>query len=101
MKLLDQYLQEIEKGITSTGKITVKTDEVGTVTEVRDGVAIISGLDNVGYGEIIEFESGARGLIIDMLPDRVGTIVLGDYLQITSGEQAKATGNTLSIGVST
>ncbi len=100
MKLLDQYLQEIEKGLNTTGKISVKTDEVGTVTQVKDGVAILSGLDNVGYGEIIEFESGARGMIIDMLPDRVGTIVLGDYLQIRSGEMAKATGNTLSIGVS-
>lgn len=98
MKVLDQYIKEIEKELKETKK-GVKTEEVGNVFEVKDGVVILSGLNNVSFGEIIEFESGAKALVIDLMSDSVGAIVLGDYLGIRSGDQAKATGTTLSLPV--
>ncbi len=99
MKLIDQYIKEIEKDITRS-RLKIKTEEVGAVAEVRDGVAVLVGLDNVSYGELIEFESGVQGYVIDMTEDTVGVIVLGDYLQLKAGEQAKALGETLSMPVS-
>ncbi len=99
MKLIDQYLEQIEKDIKNT-KITVKTEEVGFVEEVRDGVALVGGLDKVSYGEVVEFASGSKGYVIDLMNDQVGIIVFGDYLKIASGEQVKALGYTLSIPVS-
>ncbi len=99
MRLIDQYLKEIEASLTKS-RVKVKTEEVGSVVEVRDGIAILEGLDNVSYGEIIEFESGSTGYVIDLIEDRVGVIVFGDYLKIKANEQAKALGITLSVPVS-
>lgn len=98
MKQFDQYLKQIEKELTSDG-LKVETKQVGTVTEVKDGVVTLSGLDNIGYGDLIEFENGERAMVIDLLEDQVGAIVLGDYLGITAGQSAKGTGITLSIPV--
>lgn len=99
MQILDQYISEIEKELTQ-GKIKAKPEEVGTVSQVKDGVVVLQGLDNASYGEIIEFQSGVRAMVIDMLQDSVGAVVLGDYLKISAGETAKATGVTLSVPVS-
>lgn len=99
MKLIDQYLKDIEKDL-QVSKIKIKTEEVGAINEVKDGVAILIGLDNVAYGEIIEFESGTRGYVIDMMEDQIGVMILGNYLKLKAGEQARALGYTLSIPVS-
>lgn len=99
MKSLDTYVQEIEKTIESA-KVVVKTEETGFVKEVKDGIALLEGLDNVAYGEIVEFESGVKGYVIDLTPNDAGVIILGDYLVLQSGEQAKALGYTISIPVS-
>ena len=100
MSVLDQYLTQIEKELNQTGKIKLKTEEVGTVSQARDGVVVLQGLDNVSYGEIIQFDSGAKAMVIDLLPEGVGTVVLGDYLNIQSQEIARATGKILSVPVS-
>ncbi|MDO8497689.1 MAG: F0F1 ATP synthase subunit alpha [bacterium] len=98
MKLLDQYLEEIKKELGSSER-KVKTEEVGVVVEVKDGVTTVNGLDNITYGEIVEFSSGVKGMVIDLVQDSVGIIVLGEYLRIKSGDVVKGTGNTLSIAV--
>lgn len=98
MRVLDEYLKEIEKELRQS-KIEVKMEEVGFVTEVKDGVVVLSGLTKVSYGEIIEFDSGTQAVVIDLLPKSVGTIALGNYLDIKYGERAKATGMVLSIPV--
>lgn len=90
MKIVDQYLKQIESEIKSTGD-QVHIEEIGIVTEVMDGVAILNGLDNVSYGEIVEFPNGVKGFIVDLMEHHVGVVVLGDYLTIGAGDQAKAT----------
>ena len=100
MKSLDQYIKDIEKELSSTQTREVKTEEVGTVTEVKDGIVTLEGLDNVGYGELLEFSNGVKAMVIDLIEDSVGGIVLGDYLTIRAGDTAKATGRTLSLPVS-
>jgi len=99
MKLIDQYLEQIEKEINNS-KLSTKTEEIGFVEELRDGVVMARGLDNVSFGEIVEFQNGVKGYVIDLMEDIVGIIVLGDYLGISSGEQIRALGLTLSIPVS-
>ena len=99
MKQFDQYIKEIEKELDNRKGISVETQEIGTVVEVKDGVVTLSGLDNIGYGDIIEFENNEKALVIDLLEDMVGAIVLGNYLGITAGHKAKGTGITLSIPV--
>lgn len=98
MKVFDQYIKDLEKELSASKK-TKQAEEIGYVEEVKDGVASLSGLNNISYGEIVEFESGVKGTVIDMLPEIVNVIVLGDYLPISAGEVVKATGQILSIPV--
>jgi F-type H+-transporting ATPase subunit alpha len=100
MKLLDQYIKEIEHELASKPTTTVKTQEVGTVVELKDGVVKMEGLDNAAYGELVEFPNGVKAMVIDMVEEGVGAIVLGDYLDIKANDTAKATGITLSVPVS-
>jgi F-type H+-transporting ATPase subunit alpha len=74
--------------------------EVGYVCQVKDGLVILSGLNNVSYGELIEFENGIQAYVVDLTEDEVGAIVLGDYLKIKLGDRAIALGKILSIPVS-
>lgn len=99
MKLIDEYIKTIEHDLKkSTQKI--QTQETGAVEEVKDGVVILSGLDNVAFGELIEFEQKEIGYVIDLYEDQVGAIIIGDYLKIRSGHTARALGHTLSVPVS-
>ena len=98
MKLLDSYLKQIEKELKKPSKVE-KSKEIGIVSEVKDGVVILSGLDNVSYGELIQFSNNVVGYVIDMIEDQVGSIVLGDYIGIKAGDTAKAMGITLSVPV--
>lgn len=99
MKAIDEYIKSLEKELR-TSTLKVVSQEVGVVNEVKDGVVILSGLDNVAYGELIEFEKGEVGFVIDLTEDTVGSIILGNYLGIKAGDQAKALGITLSVPVS-
>ncbi len=98
MKVLDEYLKEIQKELKPV-KVRPEAEEVGIVSEVKDGVIILTGLDTVGYGEIISFDSGVNAFVIDLMNDQVGANVLGDYLGIKLGDEAKGTGITLSLPV--
>lgn len=100
MKLLDNYVKELEREMSSADNKGSKFEQVGTVAEVRDGVVIATGLTGAYYGEIVEFATGVRGFIIDLLEDTVGIVVLGDYLALTAGSRVKSTGISLSIPVS-
>lgn len=98
MNSLDQYIKELERELSSQ-KPKIESMEVGTLQEIRDGVAILAGLYRAFYGEIIEFENGVRGFVIDLLEDSVGVVVLGDYLTLQVGTRAKGTGLILSLPV--
>lgn len=94
----EHYLKNInekKKAVYTMFKIS----DVGYVKEVHDGVAFVWGLDNAGFGDVVEFNSGVKGYIIDMTEESVGVVVLGDYLLIKSGEQVRGLGYTLSVPV--
>ncbi|MFH1827512.1 MAG: F0F1 ATP synthase subunit alpha [bacterium] len=98
MKLLDNYIKQIEKEVDQSSD-RVNTRETGIVIELKDGIAIVDGLYNAFYGEIVEFENGIEGFVIDLSEDTVGVVVFGNYLLVKSGSQVKGTGNVLSISV--
>ncbi|MBI4226159.1 F0F1 ATP synthase subunit alpha [Candidatus Roizmanbacteria bacterium] len=99
MKLIDEYLQKIEKELQSVER-KIKAEEEGIVIEVKDGVVILEGLDGISFGELIEFEQKQIGFVIDINEFNVGAVVLGDYLSINSDSKARALGHTFSIPVS-
>ncbi len=77
----------------------VQTSEVGRVLEVGDGIARVYGLQSAMAGEMVEFQSGVRGLVFNLEENSVGIIILGDYLSIAEGDEVRATGALLSVPV--
>ena len=98
MNLLDKYIKQIEKEV-KVEKNRIESKETGTLLELKDGIAIVEGLNNAFYGEIVEFENGVEGFIIDLSEDTVGIVVFGNYLSLKAGTQVKGTGKILAIQV--
>ena len=99
-ELKDTLLREIASADLSTVDVT----EVGTVLEVRDGVARIYGLKSATAGEMLEFtahETGetVTGLVLNLEEDNVGAAILGDYLQLKEGDEVRCTGRLLEVPV--
>jgi F-type H+-transporting ATPase subunit alpha len=65
--------------------------EVGQVLSVGDGIARVYGLDNVEAGEMIEFESGVRGMVLNLEVDNVGIVIFGNDRDIKEGQTVKRT----------
>ncbi|MBL4587412.1 MAG: F0F1 ATP synthase subunit alpha, partial [Flavobacteriales bacterium] len=80
-------------------KTEAELEEIGTVLQVGDGVARIYGLSNVQVGELIEFDGGTRGIVLNLEEDNVGAVLLGSSAKITEGTTAKRTGAIASIKV--
>ncbi|MFI2741742.1 F0F1 ATP synthase subunit alpha [Zhouia sp. PK063] len=74
-------------------------DEVGTVLRVGDGIALAYGLSNAQYGELVEFESGTEGLVLNLEEDNVGIVILGESQKIKEGDTVKRTQRIASIKV--
>lgn len=100
-QLADSIIKSLEKDLTQESLRKGKTVlEVGYVQEIKDGIVTAAGLDKVAYGELVSFENGAEGMVVDLTESSVGIIVLGEYENITSGSEVHATGYTLSVPVS-
>jgi F-type H+/Na+-transporting ATPase subunit alpha len=77
----------------------VEMAKVGRVTEVGDGIARVSGLPDAAVNELLEFESGAVGLALNLDEESIGAVVLGGATDVREGQSAKATGRILSVPV--
>ncbi|MFK2819129.1 F0F1 ATP synthase subunit alpha [Flavobacteriaceae sp. LMIT009] len=74
-------------------------DEVGTVLTVGDGIARVYGLSNAQYGELVEFENGLEGIVLNLEEDNVGVVLLGPSKEIKEGATVKRTERIASIKV--
>ena len=74
-------------------------EEVGSVLQVGDGIARIYGLNNVGYGELVEFENGVKAIALNLEEDNVGVVLMGDSGEIKEGYKVRRTGQIASIKV--
>jgi F-type H+-transporting ATPase subunit alpha len=68
-----------------------EVSEVGQVLSVGDGIARVYGLDNVQAGEMVEFESGVRGMALNLESDNVGIVIFGNDREIKEGQTVKRT----------
>ena len=71
----------------------------GIVVSVTDGIVRIHGLQDVMYGEMIQFEGGLFGMALNLERDSVGAVVLGDYLSLSEGQTCTCTGRILEVPV--
>jgi F-type H+-transporting ATPase subunit alpha len=80
-------------------KSEAELEEVGTVLQVGDGIARIYGLSNVESGELIEFDNGVRGIVLNLEEDNVGAVLLEPSGNLREGASVKRTRRIASITV--
>ena len=95
---LSEISSLIKKQI-ETYKDDIKTETVGTVVSVGDGIAIVHGLDNAMSSELLIFPNDVYGMVQNLEKDDVGAILLGDSSKIAEGDTVKCTGKILQVPV--
>lgn len=80
-------------------KSEAELEEVGTVLQVGDGIARVYGLTKVQSGELVEFENGLQGIVLNLEEDNVGVVLLGPSSTIKEGDTIKRTKKIASIRV--
>ncbi len=90
---VSQILKKQLEGI----KTEVEFEEVGSVLQVGDGIARIYGLNNVRANELVEFENGMEGIVLNLEEDNVGVVLLGPSEEIREGDTVRRTGRISSI----
>ena len=99
-ELKDVLLKEIEAADLQP----LDTQEIGTVLEVKDGIARVYGLGSAMAGEMLEFsasETGetVTGLALNLEEDNLGAVILGDYLHLREGDEVRRTARVLEVPV--
>jgi len=92
-------VSEILKQQLEGFKSEAELEEVGTVLQVGDGIARIYGLSNVEANEMIEFDSGVKGIVLNLEEDNVGSVLLGSSELIKEGDTVKRLRRIASIMV--
>lgn len=92
--LADSFLKQI-----SAFEKKTQVRSIGTVLSVYDGVVLAEGLADVTASEIVEFQNGVRGIVLNLEPDSVGIAVMGEYDGIEAGNEVRATGEVASVPV--
>ncbi len=87
--ILRKQVEGFESGAT--------LEEVGSVLQVGDGIARVYGLSNVQYGELVEFDNGLEGIVLNLEEDNVGVVLLGPSTGIKEGSTAKRTQRIASL----
>ena len=81
-------------------KVKSGETETGFITRLGDGIARVRGMNSVMYGELVEFETGIRGIVQNLEEKTVGVVLLGDDHGLTEGSSVIRTGKRAGIGVS-
>src|SRR5665647_220003 len=92
-------VSEILKRQLKGFKIEAELEEVGIVLQVGDGIARVYGLSNVQSNEMVEFDSGVMGIVLNLEEDNVGVVLLGPTEKIKEGDTVKRTKKMASIEV--
>ncbi len=89
--LIKEQIQKYSKDI--------KTDNVGTVISVGDGIALVHGLDEAMSGELLQFDNDVYGMALNLEKDHVGVIILDESTDIKEGDTVKTSGRILEVPV--
>ena len=95
---IEKIVESLRKNISEFEK-TVKVEETGTVLEVGDGIARLSGLSKCQSNEMLEFPGNTFGVALNLEEETVGAVILGEFKHIKEGDTVKRTGKILSVPV--
>ena len=92
-------ISEIIKDRIDNLDVSAESRNEGTIVSVSDGIIRIHGLEDVMYGEMIEFDGGTFGMALNLERDSVGAVVLGGYQELAEGGRVRCTGKVLEVPV--
>ena len=92
-------ISEIIKQRIEQLDVSTEASNEGTIVSVSDGIIRIHGLNEVMYGEMIEFDGGIYGMALNLERDSVGAVILGDYKSLAEGQTCRCTGRILEVPV--
>ena len=98
MTILEEISKQLQESIAQF-EVPARPVNVGHVISVGDGIARVDGLSQVMYNELLEFANGSMGVALNLEEDEVGTIILGEYIDIEEGDVVKATGRIIEVPV--
>ena len=99
MKMNPKEITAIIKEQIKNYQIELNVDDVGTVIQVGDGIARIHGLEKAMAGELLEFDNGVYGMVLNLEKDNVGGVILGGETLIKEGDTVKRTGRIMQVPV--
>jgi F-type H+/Na+-transporting ATPase subunit alpha len=99
MAMNPEEITSIIKDRIANFQTRLQVDEVGTVLTIGDGVARVFGLRNVMAGELVEFEGGTRGMVLNLETNNVGVAILGEDTRIKEGSNVKRTEKIVEVPV--
>jgi len=97
MKIKTEEIKSIIRKEIEGYKSELDVSEVGSVIQVGDGIARIHGLTNAMSAEMLEFENGAQGMVLNLESDSIGAAVFGDYKTIKEGDSVKRLNRVLAV----
>lgn len=92
--MFDSLLKQVEGFSPSYESV-----EVGYVEEVGDGIARVTGLNNIRYNELVRFGNGVAGIAFNLESDNIGVIIMGEYDRINEGDEVRPMGRIVSVPV--
>ncbi len=98
----DNAVKEVTDDFLKTAKNyqpAVNKYQLGRVLTISDGICWMDGLADIMYGEVIEFECGDRGMVLDIQSDRIGCVIFGEFEHIESGSKVRRVGRIASVPV--
>ena len=99
MKTKPEEIVSILKEEIADFDTRVRREQTGTVLEVGDGIATVYGLDQAVYGELVEFDTGVKGMVMNLSQDSVGVVLLGPEAGVCEGTVVKRTGRAADVPV--
>ena len=95
---MSNVLEQIEQQIAQLSTKAIRKN-VGTIRTLADGVAMVDGLSDVMYNEMVQFPGDAIGIALNLEEDEVGCVILGDISRLKEGDEVTTTGKLLSVPV--
>ena len=99
MEIKTENISELLRKQIEAFSVSVDVSEVGEVIEIRDGVARVSGLENVMSSELVELPNGVFGMALNLENDNVGLVLFGESRKVKEGDLAKRTERVVEVPV--
>ncbi len=99
MKIRPEEISSVIKSRIKNYEAQLKQDDIGTVIQVGDGIALVYGVEKCMANELLEFPGEVFGIALNLAEDHIGAVLMGDSSHIREGDEVKRTGKIIEVPV--